>query len=88
MQESYHMELSNLEEKVNDVDDKVSSILTLLKGNDLNREDKGVIGIVNDLEERVATLEKWKDRIVWMFIGMGVPASVGVIEILRKLLIK
>lgn len=75
---------------MNEVDElkmKLDEVLSLLRGNKLDANDKGYIGSVNDLEKRVSTLEKWKDRIVWLFIGMGLPASVGVIEILKKIFI-
>lgn len=75
---------------MNEVDElkkKLDEVLSLLRGNILDKSDQGFIGSVNDLEKRVSTLEKWKDRIVWLFIGMGLPASVGVIEILKKIFI-
>jgi hypothetical protein len=75
---------------MNEVDElkmKLDEVLSLLRGNILDKSDNGFIGSVNDLEKRVNTLEKWKDRIVWLFIGMGLPASVGVIEILKKIFI-
>jgi hypothetical protein len=75
---------------MNEVDElkmKLDEVLSLLRGNILDKSDNGFIGSVNDLEKRVSTLEKWKDRIVWLFIGMGLPASVGVIEILKKIFI-
>lgn len=73
---------------MNEVDElkkKLDEVLSLLRGNILDKSDQGFIGSVNDLIKRVSTLEKWKDRIVWLFIGMGLPASVGVIEILKKI---
>ena len=75
---------------MNEVDElkmKLDEVLSLLRGNILDKSDNGFIGSVNDLEKRVSTLEKWKDRIVWLFIGMGLPARVGVIEILKKIFI-
>jgi len=81
-------ELNELEKKVDHVDNKVSSILSLLQGNKLDKNDNGVIGIVNELHERVTSLEKWRDRIIWMVIGMGLPASVGLVEILKKIFLK
>lgn len=75
---------------MNEVDElkkKLDEVLSLLRGNILDKSDNGFIGSVNDLEKRVSTLEKWKDRIVWMMVGMGIPASVGVIEILKKIFI-
>lgn len=72
--------------EVDELKKKLDEVLSLLRGNILDKTDQGFIGSVNDLEKRVTGLEKWKDRIVWMFIGMGIPASIGVVEILRKLL--
>lgn len=77
-----------VKEKVDEIGEKVTSILTLLRGNVLDKNDQGVIGTVDDLVKRVTALEKWKDRIVWMFIGMGIPASVGIVEILKKIFLK
>lgn len=73
--------------EVDELKKKLDEVLSLLRGNILDKSDQGFIGSVNDLEKRVSTLEKWKDRIVWLFIGMGLPASVGVIEILKKIFI-
>lgn len=75
---------------MNEVDElkkKLDEVLSLLRGNILDKSDNGFIGSVNDLEKRVTTLEKWKDRIVWMMVGMGIPASIGVVEILKKIFI-
>lgn len=75
---------------MNEVDElkkKLDEVLSLLRGNILDKSDNGFIGSVNDLEKRVSTLEKWKDRIVWMIVGMGIPASIGVVEILKKIFI-
>ena len=74
-----------LKDKVDEIGEKVTSILTLIRGNVLDKNDQGVIGTVDDLIKRVTTLEKWKDRMVWMVIGMGLPASVGIMEILKKI---
>lgn len=77
-----------LKDKVDEIGEKVTSILTLIRGNVLDKNDQGVIGTVDDLIKRVTTLEKWKDRMVWMVIGMGLPASVGIMEILKKIFLK
>jgi hypothetical protein len=75
-------------QEVDELKKKLDEVLSLLRGNTLDKNDQGFIGSVKDLVKRVAVLEKWKDRIVWMFIGMGLPASVGVIEILKKIFLK
>jgi len=74
-----------VEEKLISVEVKVSKILDIIAGNNLNKDDKGLTGKVNEHGDRLSTLEKWKDRLIYTVIGMGVPASVGVLEILRKI---
>jgi hypothetical protein len=74
--------------EIDELKKKLDEVLSLLRGNTLDKNDQGFIGSVNDLEKRVTSLEKWRDRIIWMVIGMGLPASVGVIEILKKIFIK
>jgi len=73
--------------EVEELKKKLDEVLSLLRGNTLDKNDQGFIGSVNDLEKRVSALEKWRDRLVWMVVGMGIPASVGIAEILRKLFI-
>lgn len=80
------MQIAMLE--VDELKKKLDEVLSLLRGNNLDKNDQGFIGSVNDLEKRMTSLEKWRDRIVWMVIGMGIPASVGVAEILKKIFIK
>jgi hypothetical protein len=75
-------------QEVDELKKKLDEVLSLLRGNNLDKNDQGFIGTVDDLQKRVTGLEKWKDRIVWMFLGMGIPASVGVVEILKKIFIK
>ena len=75
-------------QEVDELKKKLDEVLSLLRGNTLDKTDQGFIGVVNDLENRVSVLEKWKDRMVWMVIGMGLPASVGIMEILKKIFLK
>lgn len=81
-------EMQHLESQVKEVDKKVTSILGLLKGNELDKEDKGMIGVQNNHEERLSSLEKIKDRGMYFLIGLSIPAGWGVIDILQKILIK
>jgi hypothetical protein len=69
--------IDQLKEDIQEVGGKITKILSLLQGNDLDKDDKGLVGTVNDIDKRVKTLEKWKDRIVWLLIGLSIPAGVG-----------
>lgn len=69
------------EKRVEDIGKKVDNILQLLRGNDLDKHDSGMVGVVNEIDQRVERLEKWKDRLIAGIIGMSIPASIGLKEI-------
>lgn len=67
--------------KVNDMDDKVSDMLTVLSGNDLDPTDNGFVGKVHSLTARVTKLEKLKDRMFYIIIGVSIPGGYGIANI-------
>ena len=81
-------EIQHIEQQIRALDQKVSSILVLLRGNELDKEDKGMIGVENDHEKRIARMEKIIDRGTWLLIGTSLFAGWGILDIIRKLLIK
>ncbi len=80
--------VQHLERQVAEVDTKVSSILQLLKGNDLDKDDRGMIGMQTNHEERLTSLEKIKDRLVYFCLGISIPAGWGIIDIIQKIILK
>lgn len=81
-------EMEHLEQQLGKVDDKVSAILFLLKGNELDKDDKGMIGTQKDHSKRIANIEKLKERVIWFLFGLSIFAGWGLIDILQKILIK
>jgi hypothetical protein len=81
-------EMQQLERQVASVDAKVSSILQLLKGNELDEEDLGMIGIQNDHEKRIDRIEKLFDRMFWFLIGLSAFAGWGIVDIIQKVVLK
>jgi len=81
-------EIQKLEKQVDVVDRKVSSIIGMLKGNEMDKDDRGMIGIQNDHERRLTSLEKMKDRLVWFLIGLSIPAGWGLVDIIQNLVFK
>lgn len=75
-----------LEKKFADLNNKLDQIMNVLVGNVLDKEDHGFIGAVTALEKRVKSLEKWKDRIFWIMVGMGLPAGVGIWEMISSVI--
>lgn len=82
------IEMKYLEKQVSDVDIKVTSILTLLKGNELDKSDRGLIGEIKDHDKRLTGLEKLRDRLVWFIIGLSIPAGYGIIDIVKNITTK
>lgn len=81
-------DLEQIEKVVTNIDAKVTGIIAFLRGNELDKDDKGLVGRVNDLEIRIVSLEKWKDRLFWAMIGMGFPAGVGTWEFVKTIINK
>lgn len=61
---------------------KVDQILTLLRGNPLDKDDNGLVGVVNILDKRVMKLEKLRNKILWVVVGMSIPSGFGITKIL------
>lgn len=78
-------QLEEIKKMVAILDAKLTGVIAFLRGNELDREDKGLTGRMNELEERVFNLEKWKFRIFWFACGMSFPAGIGMWEIIQKL---
>lgn len=74
--------------KLEEIHEKVTSIVRLLKGHEMNKEDMGMIGIQNDHEKRIETLEKLVEKGKWFLFGLSVPAGWGIIDIIQKIFIK
>jgi hypothetical protein len=66
--------MERLEQKFDDLAGEVHDIKQILIGNDMIKGDTGIFGRMLDQEKRIATLEKWKDR---LFIGAMVAALFG-----------
>ena len=81
-------EMQHIEKQVGDIDTKVTSILVLLKGHELDKDDRGMIGIQNDHEGRIQKMERLVEKGKYFLIGISVPASWGIIDILQKVFLK
>lgn len=60
------------QERLQDLDRKLTLVLQLLQGNHLDKSDTGQIGKINDLVKRVTKLERLKDKVLWVAVGCGV----------------
>ena len=76
--------MESLEKQVGGIDTKVTSILILLRGHEMDKDDKGMIGVQNEHEDRLIKLEKLKDRLIWFLYGLSIPAGWGIIDMIKK----
>lgn len=67
-----------LEDQLRDLQNKVGTLLILLQGNPLDKNDDGLFGRLLQMEERLKKVENWKQRVAWTFVGMMLPASYGI----------
>jgi len=81
-------QVTEIDKQIVQVDRKVSNIIYLLQGHELDKADSGLVGELNDHAKRLTKLEKLKDKGFWFFIGISIPAGWGIIDILRNLVIK
>lgn len=80
-----------IQKQLEGIDRKLTTIWHLLSGNELDKSS-GLINKVKDIEEeqlklerKVEKLEKLKDRVFWIFIGMGFPAGIGAWELIKNI---
>jgi hypothetical protein len=78
----------NIDREISGLRADVKSILTLLKGNEHDKDDKGMIGIQRDHHKRLTYIETWGGRILWATIGLGAFAGWGIIDIITKIIFK
>jgi len=64
------------------VEQKVDLVLYLLQGNPIDKDDNGLIGLVNNMDSRIKKLEKLRNKILWVLVGIALPGGVGVAKIL------
>lgn len=65
----------------------VKAVYELVVGNEHEKEN-GLLERVKELETQSATFKKYIDRLTFTAIGMGFPASWGLIDIIQKVVLK
>jgi hypothetical protein len=75
-------------EAQNEMDIDMKLLLLLLKGNEMNPEDKGVVGTINELKREVASLKRFKDKTVYLLIGFSFGAGWAISDFISKFLAK
>lgn len=60
--------IETINDTVEDMNQNVNLVVMLLRGNEFDKNDNGMIGELNDYKKRLERLEKFKDRMFWILI--------------------
>jgi len=74
------MELEEIKKQLSSIQIAVNEIRITVIGNEYDKES-GFISRVKTLEDSVDKLERFKDRLTYVIIGMSVPTSYGLFKI-------
>lgn len=78
--------MEEMQKDIHDLKNLVQKLYTIIAGHELDKES-GVINQVKDHETRIKRIEAFRDRMVWMGIGVSIPAGLGIVEIIKLVLI-
>lgn len=78
-------ELVQMKTQLTKLDNKVDRVIEMLSGNEYDKNDNGLTGEVRQLNIRVAKLEKWKDRVIYVLVGASFVAGWTIPDILQKI---
>lgn len=78
-------EIHQMKNEMSQLNKKVDKIIDILSGNEYDKNDNGVVGDVRQLKIRVAKLERWKDRVIYILIGASFVAGWTIPDILQKI---
>ena len=79
-------QMETLKKELQQVNEKLNSIITLLNGHELDNEAGGMVQRVHLIDNRLNRLESFKDRVIYVCIGASIPASWGIIDIIGKVI--
>lgn len=70
--------------KIDSTNRNLDKILQVLTGNDLDETDTGMIGQVKELEGRIIKLERFRDRAIYIMIGLSFGGGWAISDIIDK----
>lgn len=74
--------IDGVENKIENIDKNVNLMVILLRGNQFDSNDKGMIGKQSDQDKRIERLEKFKDKAIWFLVGAGVIGGLNLVQII------
>ncbi len=61
---------------------KMDQVLEIIRGNELDPNDSGILGKVNDFDKRLTKIEKLINKGAWILFGMAFSSGWGLAKIL------
>ena len=77
-------DIHQIQTQVENIDEKLDHILNILIGNELDKEGGGMIKTVRAHEQRILTLEKFRDRLIIVVVVASIFAGYGFWDIVNK----
>jgi hypothetical protein len=74
--------IDGVEEKIGNIDKNVNLMVILLRGNEFDSSDRGMIGKQTEQDRRIERLEKFKDKMIWVMIGAGVIGGLNLVQVI------
>lgn len=74
--------IDGVEEKVNNIDKNVNLMVILLRGNEFDKSDGGMIGEQTELRRRLDRLEKFKDKMIWVLVGASLVTGLNLVQLI------
>lgn len=82
------MSEKSIEQSLTEINHKLSSVQQLLQGHEMDKDDKGMVGIQNDHEKRIDLLERKLANGTYFFYGLCITSAWGIADIIGKLFTK
>lgn len=74
--------IDTVENKIENIDKNVNLMVILLRGNEFDSNDRGMIGKQSEQDRRIERLEKFKDKMIWVMVGAGVIGGLNLVQVI------
>lgn len=75
--------IDGVEGTLEKVNKNVSLMVILLRGNEFDSNDRGMIGKQSEQDRRIDRLERFKDKMIWVMVGAGVIGGLNLIQVIE-----
>lgn len=74
--------IDGVEGTLEKVNKNVSLMVILLRGNEFDSNDRGMIGKQSEQDRRIDRLERFKDKMIWVMVGAGVIGGLNLFQLI------